>query len=69
LALSGLAQKPASACDASSARRRSALAVRSKKVSEIGDAPLEVGEAVEEVGHAGLLIEDRGNLMAVCGKR
>ena len=39
-ALSGLAQNPASACESSRVRRRSALAVRSKKVSELGDAVL-----------------------------
>jgi hypothetical protein len=53
LALSGLAQNPASAWEASSARRRSALAVRSKKVSEFGDALLEPGEALDEIGHVG----------------
>ena len=52
-ALSGLAQNPASACDASSVRSRSALAVRSKKVSEFGDALLQLGEALDEIGHAG----------------
>jgi hypothetical protein len=50
-ALSGLAQNPASACEASSARRRSALAVRSKKVSEFGDALLQLGQALDKVGH------------------
>jgi hypothetical protein len=50
-ALSGLAQKPASACEASSVRSRSALAVRSKKVSEFGDALLQLGEALYEIGH------------------
>jgi len=52
-ALSGLAQNPASAWEASSARSRSALAVRSKKVSEFGDALLQLGEALDEFGHAG----------------
>ena len=51
-ALSGLDQKPASACEASSVRSRSALAVRSKKVSEFGDAVLQLGEALDEIGHA-----------------
>jgi hypothetical protein len=51
-ALSGLAQKPASAWDASSVRSRSALAVRSKKVSEFGDPLLQLGEALDEIGHA-----------------
>jgi hypothetical protein len=52
-ALSGLAQKPASPWEASSPRSRSALAVRSKKVSEFGDALLQLGEALDEFGHAG----------------
>jgi hypothetical protein len=52
-AVSGLAQKPASACEASRARRRSAFAVRSKKVSEFGDALLQFGEVFDEIGHAG----------------
>jgi len=51
-AVSGLAQKPASACEASRVRRRSALAVRSKKVSEFGDALLQFGEVFDEIGHA-----------------
>jgi hypothetical protein len=51
-ALSGLAQKPASDWDASSVRRRSALALRSKKVSEFGDAVLQLCEALDEIGHA-----------------
>jgi hypothetical protein len=50
-ALSGLAQKPASDCEASSVRSRSALAVRSKKVSEFGDALLQLREALYEIGH------------------
>ena len=50
-ALSGLAQKPASACEVSSVRSRSALAVRSKKVSEFGDAVLQLGESLDEIGH------------------
>jgi hypothetical protein len=29
------------------------LAVRSKKVSEFGDALLQFGEALDEIGHAG----------------
>jgi hypothetical protein len=29
------------------------LAVRSKKVSEFGDAVLQLGEAFDEIGHAG----------------
>jgi len=48
-----LAQKPASACEASSWRSRSALAVRSKKVSKFGDAMLQLSEAFDEIGHAG----------------
>jgi len=52
-AVSGLAQKPASAWEASSWRSRSALVVRSKKVSEFGDAVLQLSEALDEIGHAG----------------
>ena len=48
----GLAQKPASACEASRVCRRSALAVRSKKVSEFSDPLLQLGEAFDEIGHA-----------------
>jgi len=51
-ALSGLAQNPASDCEASRLRSRSALTVRSKKVSEFGDALLQLGEALDEIGHA-----------------
>jgi hypothetical protein len=29
------------------------LAVRSKKVSEFGNAVLQLGEALDEIGHAG----------------
>jgi hypothetical protein len=47
-----LAQKPASAWEASSVRRRSALAVRSKEVSKFDDAVLQLGEALDEIGHA-----------------
>jgi hypothetical protein len=53
---SGLAQKPASACRASSALRRSDLAGRSKKVSKFSDPLLQLGEPVEQIGHAGLLV-------------
>jgi hypothetical protein len=53
-AASGLAQNPASACDASSVRSRSALADRSKKVSQLGDPVLQFGEALDEVGHGEL---------------
>ena len=48
-----MAQKPASACEASRVRRRSALAVRSKKVSEFGDALLQFGEVFDEIDHTG----------------
>jgi hypothetical protein len=51
-ALSGLAQKPASAWDASSRRSRSALAGRSKKVSKFGNPMLQAGQALDEVCHA-----------------
>jgi hypothetical protein len=40
------------ACRASSAVRRSAFPDKSKEVSEFGDAALEVGQAVHELGHA-----------------
>jgi hypothetical protein len=56
-ALSGLAQNAASACEVSSPRRRSALVVRSKKVSEFGDALLQFGQTLDEVGHAVLHAE------------
>jgi hypothetical protein len=55
-AASGLAQNPASACRVSSALRRSDLAGRSKKVSKFGDPLLQLGEPVEQIGHAGLLV-------------
>jgi hypothetical protein len=51
-ALSGLDQNPTSDWDASSVRSRSALAVRSKKVSEFGDAALQLGKSLDEIGHA-----------------
>ena len=51
-ALSGLDQNPTSDWDASSVRSRSALVVRSKKVSEFGDAALQLGESFDEIGHA-----------------
>ena len=51
-AVSGLAQKPASACRASSAVRRSDLAGRSKKVPEFGDAVLQLRESLHQFGHA-----------------
>jgi hypothetical protein len=46
-----LDQKPGSACLASSAVRRSAFPVRSKEVSEFGDAMLELGQTIGEVRH------------------
>jgi hypothetical protein len=48
-----LAQNPASAWEASSACSRSDLAVRSKKAPEFGDATLQFGEALDEIGHIG----------------
>jgi hypothetical protein len=50
-AASGSDQKPASACRDSSAFSRSAFAVRSKKVSQLGDPVLQVGQALGQVGH------------------
>jgi hypothetical protein len=47
-----LAQNPASACRASSALRRSDLAGRSKKVSKFGDSVLQVGQSLQQFGHA-----------------
>jgi hypothetical protein len=58
-AVSGLAQKPASAWEASKACSRSALAVRSKKASEFGDAMLQLGQALDEIGH-GLPLQREG---------
>jgi hypothetical protein len=47
-----LDQNPTSDWDAASARSRSALVVRSKKVSEFGDAALQLGKSLDEIGHA-----------------
>jgi hypothetical protein len=51
-AASALVQKPASVCWPSSALSRCVLAGRSKKVSELEDALLERGQALEKIGHA-----------------
>jgi hypothetical protein len=51
-ALSGLAQNPASPCEASRVLSRSALTLRSKKVSKFSDALLQLGEALDQIGHA-----------------
>jgi hypothetical protein len=40
------------ACRASSAFNRSLLPLKSKKVSEFSDPALEVGQTVDELGHA-----------------
>jgi hypothetical protein len=58
-AASALVQNPASVCCASSAPSRSVLAGRSKKVSELEDALLERGQALEKIGHAGHLTTRR----------
>ena len=49
---SGLLQKPASACCDSRTVRRPALAGRSKEVSELEDPVLQLGQALDEIGHA-----------------
>jgi hypothetical protein len=67
-AFSALAQKPASACRASSALRRSNLAGRSKKVSKVGHPLLQLGEAVVQVGHvAGSWIGVQGKNKRIVG--
>jgi hypothetical protein len=51
-AASASAQKPGSACLASSAFSRSAFPDKSKKVSEFSHTALEIRQTVDELGHA-----------------